>query len=38
MLPRAFVLADATWLNEILENRRTNAVSSAGVYWDSVFK
>ena len=37
-LPRAFVLADATWLNESLENRRTNAVSSAGVNWDSVFK
>jgi len=28
-LPRAFGLDDATWLNERIETRRTNAVPSA---------
>jgi len=37
-LPQAFVLDDATWLNEKLENRRINAVPSAGANWDSFFK
>ena len=35
LLPPAFVLDDATWLNKRLEIRRDNAASSAGVYWDS---
>jgi len=32
------VLDDATWLNEKLENRRINAVPSAGANGDSFFK
>src|ERR1044071_7287135 len=36
--PRAFVLDDATWLNQRLKIRRANAAPSAGVHWDSFSK